>query len=205
MAAEADEKPCTIEELTNIITAQTGGFTLLPSEDFDEVYPNIYIGDESIARDRVELKRLGMTHILNSALGKDNFHVNTNHVMYRKVGMEFLGLESDDMRFFQLHPFFNKAADFIEKCLSSGGKVLVHCVQGVSRSATLVIAYLMIKCHMTVQDALRLVRSRREICPNDGFLQQLCHLNEELRKKGHFDKVPSQTDNQTGSTTEQGL
>lgn len=64
----------------------------------------------------------------------------------------------------------------------------MHCVQGVSRSATLVIAYLMIKHHMTVQDALRLVRSKREICPNPGFLQQLCDLNEQLKKSGHFKK-----------------
>lgn len=39
---------------------------------------------------------------------------------------------------------------------------------------------------MTVQDALRLVRDKREICPNPGFLQQLCNLDEKLRKSGHF-------------------
>jgi protein-tyrosine phosphatase len=33
--------------------------------------------------------------------------------------------------------------DFIHKALSSGGRILVHCSQGVSRSATLVIAYMM--------------------------------------------------------------
>ena len=67
------------------------------------------------------------------------------------------------------------------------GKVFVHCVQGMSRSATLVLAYLMVKCHMTVQDATRLVRSKREIFPNPAFLQQLCDLNEKLKKLSHFD------------------
>lgn len=66
------------------------------------------------------------------------------------------------------------------------GKVLVHCIQGVSRSATLTIAYLMLKHCMTVQTATRLVRAQREICPNPGFMQQLCQLDETLRKTGHF-------------------
>ena len=69
----------------------------------------------------------------------------------------------------------------------------MHCVQGVSRSATLVIAFLMIKRHMTVQDALRLVRSKREVCPNPGFLQQLCQLHEGLKKSGHY-KASSEND-----------
>lgn len=70
-------------------------------------------------------------------------------------------------------------------CLLSG-KVYVYCVQGVSRSSTLVLAYLMIKRQMQVQDAMRMVRARREICPNDGFLQQLCDLNEKLKRADHF-------------------
>lgn len=63
------------------------------------------------------------------------------------------------------------------------GKVLVHCREGVSRSATLVVAYLMLKEGMTVQDAVRTVRESREICPNEGFLQQLCDFDKELQQK----------------------
>lgn len=65
---------------------------------------------------------------------------------------------------------------------------MVNCKVGASRSATIVLAFLMIKRHLPVPDAVRLVRRRREICPNDGFLQQLCDLNEKLRKEGHFNK-----------------
>ena len=53
---------------------------------------------------------------------------------------------------------------------------------GVSRSATLVIAYLMIKKQMDVRDALRLARSHRDVDPNEGFLQQLCNFNKVLFK-----------------------
>ena len=41
-----DDKPYTAEELERIITADTGGYTLLPSEAYDEVYPSLYIGEE---------------------------------------------------------------------------------------------------------------------------------------------------------------
>lgn len=64
---------------------------------------------------------------------------------------------------------------------------MVHCKVGASRSATIVIAFLMIKRHMTVQEAVRMVRSKREIAPNEGFLQQLCNLNDKLHSSGHFE------------------
>ena len=79
----------------------------------------------------------------------------------------------------------------------------MHCHAGISRSATIVAAYLMIKRHMTAQEAIRVVRynlksfyldlsaikqfqlysiirTHRSIRPNSGFLQQLCDLNEAL-------------------------
>ena len=71
------------------------------------------------------------------------------------------------------------------------GKVMVNCKQGASRSATIVLAFLMIKHHLTVQDAVRTVRAKREIAPNPGFLQQLCDLNEKLKKSGHFEDTKS--------------
>ena len=41
-----DDKPYTVGEIDQIITADTGGLTLLPSDDYNEVYPNLYIGEE---------------------------------------------------------------------------------------------------------------------------------------------------------------
>lgn len=40
---------------------------------------------------------------------------------------------------------------------------------------------------MTVQEAVRMVSSKREIAPNEGFLQQLCNLNDKLHNSGHFE------------------
>lgn len=67
-------------------------------------------------------------------------------------------------------------------CLSSG-RVLVHCLYGVSRSVTCVLAYLMIKQGLTLKEAVRQVVQRRAIArPNDGFLYQLLALEKKLTR-----------------------
>ncbi|XP_045175129.2 dual specificity protein phosphatase 3-like [Mercenaria mercenaria] len=182
-----DDRPYTPDDLLKIINAPSGGLSMLPSDAYNEVYPNILLGEEAIAKQRVQLQKLGVTHVLNTAEGKDDgYHVHTNHVMYRRVGMEYLGIPATDIMSFDLSKYFQKSADFIEDALAGGGKILVNCKVGASRSATIVLAFLMLKRHLPVQDAVRLVREKREICPNDGFLQQLCDLNERLKKRGHF-------------------
>ncbi len=54
---------------------------------------------------------------------------------------------------------------------------------GMSRSATSVLAYLMISRKMTAAEAIRTVRMHRDIHPNEGFLQQLADLDNELKRE----------------------
>lgn len=67
--------------------------------------------------------------------------------------------------------------------LYSIDKVLVHCVMGRSRSATLVLAYLMMKHSLSVVEAIEHVRQRRCILPNHGFLKQLRALDITLQEE----------------------
>ncbi|XP_013396995.1 dual specificity protein phosphatase 3-like [Lingula anatina] len=145
-----------------------------------------YLHGLTTAKSKSELKRLGITHILNCAKGKSPYHVNTNHVMYRDLGVKFKAIEATDQMNFDLSPYFEETANFIEEAITSGGRIVVHCREGVSRSAAITLAYLMLKKHMTVQQAVRAMRKKREICPNDGFLLQLCYLNDKLLKANHF-------------------
>lgn len=82
--------------------------------------------------------------------------------------------------------YFYIASKFIENGINSGGKVLVHCMVGMSRSATCVLAYLMIAKRMTAAEAVRTVRMHRDIRPNDGFLNQLAELDNKLRKQNYY-------------------
>ncbi|GFR30798.1 dual specificity protein phosphatase 3 [Trichonephila clavata] len=137
------------------------------------------------------LKRMGITHVLNAAQGKEKNCglVNTWPGFYTQSGIQFLGVPAFDNIVFRIHPYFEEAATFIDEALKSGGKVLVHCQAGISRSATLVCAFLMLKRGFTAQEAVKSVRKNRAIIPNDGFLRQLCDLNDKLNRKTVSDDI----------------
>lgn len=66
------------------------------------------------------------------------------------------------------------ACDFIHAHISADRAVLVHCEAGISRSATVCIAYLIREHHLSLVAAYSVVKAAREIiCPNPGFLKQL--------------------------------
>ncbi|CAH2302068.1 dual specificity phosphatase 3 [Pelobates cultripes] len=165
----------------NDLLSTSCGLYALPSEDINEVFPRIYVGNKSIAENITELCRLGITHILNAAEGKSFMHVNTNSDFYNGTDIVYYGIKANDTPYYNLSSHFEKTSDFIDKALSQkNGRVLVHCREGYSRSPTLVIAYLMVHHKMDVKTAVSLVREKREIGPNDGFLKQLCQLNAKL-------------------------
>ncbi|KAA0203911.1 hypothetical protein HAZT_HAZT006951 [Hyalella azteca] len=149
----------------------------------DECYPGLYIGDIGAAKDRAYLQRVGITHVLNTAEGKKMCTVDTNAEYYKEVNIKYLGLELLDIPSANISQFFEQGAQFIDDCLSSGGKVLVHCFMGISRSSTIAAAFLMLRRNMGVMEALTTLRRRRSIYPNDGFLHQLVQLDSRLAKQ----------------------
>ncbi|KAM9559988.1 dual specificity phosphatase 29-like [Salvelinus alpinus] len=146
----------------------------------NQVWPNVWIGDEESAKDKYNLKKLGMTHILNAAEGTWN-NVDTGAEYYSDMDVVYYGVVAEDTPTFDLSQYFFSAAQFIDQTLNiPENKLLVHCVMGRSRSATLFLAYLMICKNMTVVDAVDHVKRRRRIIPNWGFLKQLRQLDTYL-------------------------
>ncbi|KAI4550170.1 hypothetical protein MJT46_018896 [Ovis ammon polii x Ovis aries] len=148
----------------------------------NEVWPNLFLGDAYAARDKNKLTQLGITHVVNVAAGK--FQVDTGAKFYRGMPLEYYGIEADDNPFFDLSVYFLPVARYIRSALSvPQGRVLVHCAMGVSRSATVVLAFLMICENMTLVEAIQTVQARRDICPNSGFLRQLQVLDNRLGRE----------------------
>ncbi|KAL7648027.1 UNVERIFIED_CONTAM: hypothetical protein RMT77_001644 [Armadillidium vulgare] len=149
----------------------------------DEVYPSIYIGDLGAAKNRDYLKHVGITHVLNTAQGDKMATVNTNADFYKNYGIMYLGLELLDFPSANIAKYFEESANFIDEALKNGGKVLVHCFMGISRSATITTAFLMIKRGMTAKEALIQIKQNRNVFPNEGFLRQLADLDNTLVKQ----------------------
>lgn len=89
---------------------------------------------------------------------------------------------------------FERAYDVIEKARAAGTAVLVHCSRGVSRSASLVIAYLMRKEQQSAEEARAFVTARRPIVlPNDGFWRCLQEYGKEISGQRTGVYVPRKT------------
>ncbi|KAM3130372.1 hypothetical protein pb186bvf_017575 [Paramecium bursaria] len=89
-------------------------------------------------------------------------------------------IRADDADFVNLSKHFDEAFEFIDQNRKKTN-VLVHCHAGVSRSATLLIAYMMQKYQITLNQAFQKVqRERRIINPNPGFMRQLKTLESKL-------------------------
>jgi len=89
-----------------------------------------------------------------------------------------------------IHQFFGKAGEIIDTTEKSKGTVLVHCVAGISRSTTLVLAYLMKYKNMSLKDAYNLVKSKRKIIkPNPGFWSQLVEFEKEVFGKNSVQMI----------------
>lgn len=75
-----------------------------------------------------------------------------------------------DVPWENLSKHFYSCNRFIKQCLEAGGSVFVHCYAGISRSATIVCAYLMQEKKMDLFSALSLIKSKRSVAvPNAGF------------------------------------
>ncbi|XP_055026602.2 uncharacterized protein [Misgurnus anguillicaudatus] len=178
-----------VAELENFLLADRQ-----PTGHVNQVWPNVYIGNEVAARDKPMLYNMGITHIVNAASGPP--HVNTGPCFYRDMSIDYYAVEADDSSDFMMSVFFYPVARFIRAALSKNGKVFVHCLMGVSRSSTLVLAFLMICEDLTLMEAIKAVRQHRDIFPNRGFLNQLRHLDmslvRERKRKLEANKLTTQ-------------
>ena len=99
-------------------------------------------------------------------------------------GIEYVQIELPDSDGADLLQHLPKAIEFISNAQKNGENVLVHCAAGVSRSASIVIGYIMVKYSYDFETAKVFVKTRRGcIWPNPGFRQQFSSINVEDYKR----------------------
>lgn len=135
-----------------------------------EIISGIWLGDGSDAMDTDALTRLGIASVVNCA----EKHTLTC-VEYYPNGWNYLGLECDDAPNYDiLGKHLSEFIAFMDECDREKKKVLVHCVAGINRSATLLIAYLVRRRGMCLTDAISLCFQKRPIIlTNEAFVMSL--------------------------------
>lgn len=142
-----------------------------PNSDFE-----IHLGGLPSLFNEEKLSENGITHILTAVLGIGN--------KYSKDKFTTLNIPVRDVEWERVNEYFDTAVDFINECERANGKVFVHCMCGVSRSATLVAAYLIKSKGFTASDAINLIHSRRKkVDPNPGFRKQLEEYEKITKNK----------------------
>ncbi|EGI65205.1 Protein phosphatase Slingshot [Acromyrmex echinatior] len=130
-----------------------------------EIFDHVYLGSEWNASNLEELQKNGVRHILNVTREIDNFFPG----MFTYLNVRVYDDEKTD-----LLKHWDNTFKYITKAKMEGSKVLVHCKMGVSRSASVVIAYAMKAYNWDFSQAWKHVKEKRNcIKPNNSFLLQL--------------------------------
>lgn len=138
----------------------------------------LFLGSKSNARDTEHLTSTGISVVV-SVLTKGEVHDYFHDIDMSKF--EWHHFEIDDCMEEEISQHFEASYEVIDKALKEGKKVLVHCAGGVSRSPTIVCAYLMKANGWTRKEAIEYVSKRRLVIgPNDGFMDQLKSLEITL-------------------------
>jgi len=126
----------------------------------------LYLGDYENASNIEWLKSHKITHIVNCAV---------EHKEYHPRMITYLSLNLEDSPYQPLYHVLEKSYRFIKKAINENGVVLVHCHAGISRSASVVLYYIMKNNPgLSYEKAFSFVKSKRSIIrPNEGFVKQL--------------------------------
>ncbi|KAL7210270.1 hypothetical protein ACSBR1_031772 [Camellia fascicularis] len=155
--------------------------TCVKDSDFPcQIEEGLYLGSVGATVNKTALKSLNVTHILTVANSLGPAH--PNDFVYKVVSVP-------DRADINIAQYFDECFNFIDGAKRMHGGVMVHCFAGISRSVTIVVAYLMKKRGMSLSEALEHVRSKRPMAaPNSGFMSQLHEFEISLRECRNEDR-----------------
>jgi protein-tyrosine phosphatase len=147
--------------------------------DMDLIEEKLYLGTYLAACNRKGLQEAGITHILT--VGYDMKPKHSDCITYKVI--EIHDEPSDIIQ------YFDECVEFILQAMKTG-VILVHCAAGISRSVTIVTAYLMNSRKLSHMEALKFVQSKRQRAnPITAFQDQLKIYYEcGFKNDGNFSK-----------------
>ncbi|KAL5282938.1 SSH3 family protein [Megaselia abdita] len=161
-----------------------------------KIFDHVYLGSEWNASNFEELQKNGVRHIINVTREIDNFFPGIFNYFNIRV-------YDDDKT--NLLKYWDNTYKYITRAKSEGSKVLVHCKMGVSRSASVVIAYAMKAYNWNFNLALEHVKKQRScIKPNKNFLAQLETYNgmlDAMKNKDKLQRSKSETNLKANTNT----
>jgi len=130
-----------------------------------KITPYVFISNAEQAVDLQFIRKSKIECVLCCAL--ELHHSFPKEIMFKKLPIR-------DSKRFNILNYLEEGVEFIAEAVSSSRNILVYCNMGVSRSPTIVIAYLVKELQIPTDEAESLVlKSRPEIFPNSGFYSQL--------------------------------
>jgi len=150
--------------------------------DMSVILEGIYVARHRACRSKDFLLENGITHIINCAAGSCESMFRQDFV-YLDIALkdEPKSQSCINVPAISLAKFIPAAAFFIQECLDNGGRVVVHCRKGISRSVSIVAGYLMYERGSTLTQALTMLRERRITAdPNVWFVEDLRKYQAKL-------------------------
>lgn len=145
--------------------------------EFTGVEGGLYLGGYEAATNQPLLDQYNIKAVL-TIISENRVQYTSDQIYLHKF------VRADDDPRFDLSEHFEQCLEFIENARKNRYNVLVHCMAGISRSATIILAYLMKTYKYKFNDALQYVRARRPIVnPNDGFVLQLRNMESKMGSK----------------------
>lgn len=158
--------------------------------DANQILPGLWLGSICSVRHYRNLIDAGITHVI-SVMSHQEI-VDRSMEIPETISWTIISIEDDGVD--HLYDHFKSAVSTIESVVKNGGRVLVHCMGGISRSPTVVTAYIMWRLGLRLTAALAYVRERRPcIEPNWTFYGDLERFETALYRQMEMGDVPNKT------------
>ena len=151
-----------------------------------QVYENLWIAPANVAREKDFLTGNDITVILNCA-EEESMNYETNNSNTLAIRIPLIDDEEPDALL-----MIKEGAVYIQMFTNMGKNIVVHCKAGISRSATVILAWMIIYKNMKFDEAYRCLAEKRPIIrPNDFYISLLKHLEDKFYAELNEPGIPS--------------